>query len=235
MSNTSALIEKETGTKMVITIQDHRMPSIEEFSNGVSLGSGAYSHEAVARAILQSVEYDAIQITPILPKNTIMYFEGPMQRYVVMEIPAHKRNAFYHSAVLKNVPFPRLVMIFKMQNQQEKLHIQDVYVAALESNTINLEEAALNFYPYTNVQNDFSVCWGGQQLPVIERISQLTTFPDLFFNSPNSDCYYHSANNSKMTYRELIESIKNKKFPDEYLKPTGYTFLEWVKKLTSSI
>lgn len=234
MSNTSALIGKETGTKMVITIQDHGMPSIEEFSNGISLGSGAYSHEAVVSAIMQSLDYSAIQ-TPVLPKNTIMYFEGPMKRYVVMEIPAHKRKVFYHSAVLKNVPFPRLVMIFKMQNQQEKLHIQDVYVAAIESNTINIENATINFYPYTNVQNDFSVCWGGQQLPVVERISQLTTFPDIFFNSPNSDCYYHSANNSKMTYRELIESIKNKNFPDEYLKPTGYTFLEWVKKVTSSI
>ncbi|OME69177.1 hypothetical protein BK120_33895 [Paenibacillus sp. FSL A5-0031] len=234
MSNQTAQIEKETGTKMVITIQEHGMPSIEEFSNGVSMGSGAYSHEAVVRAIMQSLEYNAIQ-TPILPKNAIMYFEGPMQRYCVMEIPAHKRTAFYHEAVLKGVPFPRIVMVFKLQLQKKELHIMDVYVGALASDAINIEDAAVYFYPYTNVKEDFSVCWGGQQLPIIERISQLSTFPDLFFNSPNSDCYYHSANNSKKTYRELVGLLKGKKFPDEYLKATGYTFQEWIKKFTSSI
>ncbi|CAM4042110.1 hypothetical protein L1N85_19730 [Paenibacillus alkaliterrae] len=234
MNNQTAQMEKETGTKMVITIQEYGMPLIEEFSDGVSMGSGAYSHEVVARAIIQSLDYNVVR-TPILPKNAIMYFEGPMQRFCVVEIPAHKRTAFYHQAVLKNVPFPRLVMVFKMQIQHEKLHIMDVFVAALESEAITGDDAKVYFYPYTNVESDFSVCWGGQQLPVIDRVSQLSTFPELFFNSPNSDCYYSSANLSKKTYRELIESLKGKKFPDEYLKPTGYTLQEWVNKLTTSI
>lgn len=234
MTNLSAQIEKETGAKMVITIREHGLPSIEEFSDGVSMGEGVYSHEGVAKALLQSLDYSAIR-TPILPRNAFFYSEGPMIRFCFMEIPAHKRTVSYHKAVLKGVPFPRLVFGFKMMLQQEKLQIADVMVAALDSESIMNEDSKVYFYPYTNVERDFTVCWGGQQLPTLNRISQLTTFPEMFFNSPNSDCYYNSANLSKKTYRELVESLKGKKFPDEYLKSTGYTLQEWINKLSTSM
>lgn len=234
MSLSAALLEKETGSKVVITIRDHGLPTMEEFHDGVSLGSGCYTHEGIARAIIHSLDYEAIR-TPILPRNTIYYSEGPSKRNVFIEIPPHRRNVLYHTAKIKNVPFPRLIFGFELTLRNEKMAITDVKIAALEDQIIPNEDSLVYYYPYTNVQNTFSVCWGGQMLPSIERVSQLSTFPELFFNSPNSDCYYHDANISKMKYRELVTQIQGKSFPDEYLKPTGYGLQEWMRKMINSI
>ncbi len=230
----TAAVEKETGAKVVITIRDHGMPTIEEFSDGISMGEGVYTHEDVARAIIQSLDYDRIK-TPILPKNGIYYSEGPSRRNVFLEIPPHRRKVFYHDAEIEDVPFPRLVFGYELVVRDSKMEITDVKVAALEDQVITSEDSPIFFYPYTNVQNTFSVCWNGQRQPGIERVSQLASFPDIFFNSPNSDCYYHDANISKLTYRELVQQLKGKTFPDEYLKPTGYSLQEWIKQMTSSV
>lgn len=229
----AAQLEKEIGTKMVITLRENGLPSVEEFHDGVSMGEGVYTHEAVAKAVIQSLEYEAIR-TPILPRNAIYYSEGPGTRYVFLEIPPHRRTVFYHKAKIKDVPFPRLLIGFQLTARKDQLAITQVYAAALEDQIIPNEESKVFFYPYTNV-NDFVVCWGGQTLPSIDRVAQLSTIPELFFNSPNSDCYYSTANLSKKSYRELVDSLKGKSFPDEYLKPTGFTLQEWIRKLTFSI
>lgn len=226
--------ENETGSKMVIAIRDHGLPTIEEFHNGVSLGEGVYTHEAVARALLQSLDYSAIK-TPILPRNTIFYSEGPSKRYVFLEIPPHRRKVYYHEAEIEDVAFPRLVFGFQCTMNENKLAITEVYVAALEDQIILNEESKVYFYPYTNVSNEtFDVCWGGQRMPMIERVSQLGTIPELFFNSPNSDCYYANSNLSKKPFRALAEKLKGKSFPDTFLKDTGFKLQEWINKLTGS-
>jgi hypothetical protein len=233
MSAMSAVIEKETGAKVVITLREIGLPTIEEFSGGVSMGEGTYTHEGVARALLGSLDYEAIR-TPILPRNAIYYSEGPQRRNVILEIPPHKRTAYYHKAVIKNVSFPRLLFGFELTMRKEELVITDVKVAALEDSSMISEDSQVYFYPYTNVQNTFSVCWNGQIMPSVKRVSQLGTIPELFFNSPNSDCYYASANLSKLSYRELVTKIKGKQFPDEYLKPTGYTLQQWISQMSNS-
>lgn len=232
--STAAQIEKDTGTKVVITIREHGLPTIEEFHEGVSLGVGSYTHETIALSVIQSLDYTAIK-TPILPRNAIYYSEGPSKRYIILEIPPHRRKVFYHNAVIEDVPFPRLLFGFELMVREANMDIANVFLAALEDQIVLNEESKVYFYPYTNVTNSFSVCWGGQKLPSIERVSQLATIPELFFNSPNSDCYYSDANNSKLPYRELVEQIKGKSFPDEYLKMTGYGLQEWIQKMTSSI
>lgn len=232
MSN-AVQFEKETGTKMVITVREHGLNTVEEYHNGVSLGEGIYSHEGIAQAVLNSLEYESIR-TPIMPRNAIYYSEGPGKRYVFLELTPHRRNVLYHKAKIKDIPFPRLIIGFQLSVRQEKMAITKVYLAALEDQLIPNEESMVYFYPYTNVDN-YAVCWGGQELPSIERVSQVATIPELFFNSPNSDCYYSSANNSNMPYRELVESIKGKSFPDAYLKPTGLGLQEWIRKLTSAM
>ncbi|MGU3473209.1 hypothetical protein ACLBWT_18935 [Paenibacillus sp. D51F] len=231
---TAAQLEKETGSKVVIVIRDHGLPTIEEFHDGVSMGEGTYTHETVARAVIQSLDYAAIK-TPLLPRNAIYYSEGPARRNVFLEIPPHRREVFYHEAKIEDVPFPRLIVGFELTVREKNMAITNVYMAALEDQLIPNEESKVYFYPYTNVANTFSVCWGSQKLPSIERVSQLATIPELFFNSPNSDCYYAGSNTSKLPFRGLVEQIKGKSFPDEYLKETGLGLQEWINKLTNSL
>ncbi|MFD2614618.1 hypothetical protein [Paenibacillus gansuensis] len=231
--STAAQLEKETGSKMVIVIRDHGLPTIEEFHNGVSLGEGVYTHEAVVSALFQSLDYSAI-MTPILPRNTLFYSEGPSKRYVFLEVPPQNRKVFYHDAEIEDVAFPRMVFGFECMVQENKLTITKVYVAALEDQIIPNEESKVFFYPYTNVDSTFTVCWGSQKLPLIDRVSQLGTIPELFFNSPNSDCYYSSSNLSKKPFRALVEEVKGGTFPENYLKDTGLKLQEWIHKLTGS-
>jgi len=221
-----------TGNEMVIRIRDHfALPIVEEYANGVKVGEGVFSHEAVAEALLQSVETGLVR-TPVLPRGALHYVElTKSRRFLFMEVAPQCRKALYHEAVIEDVPFPRLVFGFELRERDKKWAIAHVYLAALEDQIIPNEESMVYFYPYTNVQSNFQVCWGGQQLPEIERFSQLSTFPELFFNSPNSDCYYHSANNSKLSYRELVTKIKGQSFPQEYLKTTNLTLQQWFNRI----
>ncbi|MFD1130759.1 hypothetical protein [Paenibacillus sp. PDC88] len=227
------LVEKNnTGNEMVIRIRDHyALPIVEEYIDGVKVGEGIYTHEAVASAILQSLETGLVR-TPVMPRGALHFVEITKSRkFIFMEVSPQNRKAYYHEAVIEEVPFPRLVFGFEIHERDKKWAISQVYLAALEDQIIPNEESMVFFYPYTNVKDNFQVCWGSQQLPDIERLSQLSTFPELFFNSPNSDCYYYSSNNSNMNYRELVTKIKGESFPQEYLKPTNLTLQAWFNRI----
>lgn len=218
---------EEKGMKMVITLQEMGLPIIEEYHNGKFIGKGTYTHEAYAAAVLQSLDYEAIR-TPILPRNTVYYSEGAAKINVFIEVPAHRRCVYYHEAVIDDVPYPTL--IFGISLMKNVIH--KVNVVAIEEQ-FSLDEGTRVFcYPYTNVQAQTQkVCWGTQRLPDIERLSQLSSIPDMFFNTPNSDSYYSESNHSKLTFRELVEEIKGTTFPDKYLKPTGQNLIEWISEV----
>lgn len=220
------------GNELVIRLRDHGLPLIEEYQNGIKLGEGMYTHEAVAQAILRSSDTNGF-ITPMLPRGTIRYVEvnGGWRNYCFIEIPPHRRTVYYHEAVIEDIPFPRLVFGFELMQRDGKHDITKVMLGALEDQCLPNEDSEVFFYPYTNVTSDFTVCWGGSQLPSLDRVSQLSTIPELFFNSPNSDCYYSSANVSNKPYRELVESLKGEEFPDAYLKKTGRKLSEWIEEL----
>ncbi|MEB9892797.1 hypothetical protein P4K96_04205 [Bacillus cereus] len=227
-------VEKK-GNELVIRLRDYGLPFIEEYQNGIKLGEGMYTHEALAHAILRSSTTDGFA-TPMLPRGTIRYTEakGGWVNYCFIEVQPHRRTVYYHEAAIDDVPFPRLIFGFELMQREGKHDITKVMLGALEDQCLPNEDSEVYFYPYTNVTSDFTVCWGGSQLPCLDRVSQLTTIPELFFNSPNSDCYYSSANMSKLPYRELVEKLKGKEFPDDYLKKTGRKLSEWIEEMAPS-
>lgn len=230
----TVLAEQEYGNELVIRLREHSLPIVEEYQSGIKIGEGMYTHEAIVHSIYHSTNTSGGFATPILPKGTIQYAtdDAGLRSYCFFEVQPQNRRVYYHEAVIENIPFPRLIFGFELISKEDKQEITKVFVGALESQSITNEDSEVYFYPYTNVDANFQICWGGQQLPSLERISQLTTIPELFFNSPNSDCYYLSANISGMTYRELVEQVKDKEFPDAYLKKTGVTLSEWINCLS---
>jgi hypothetical protein len=223
------------GNEIVIRLRDFSLPVIEEYQNGIKLGEGIFTHETVAQAILRSSATNGF-VTPLLPRGSIRYIEsnGGWRSFCFMEVPPHRRTVYYHEAVIEDVPFPRLIFGFELMQRDGKHDITSVMLGALEDQILANEESEVYFYPYTNVYSDFKVCWGGSQLPCLDRISQLTTIPELFFNSPNSDCYYNSSNVSNLPYRELVETLKGKEFPDGFLRKTGRKLSEWIEELAPS-
>jgi hypothetical protein len=237
VSTMPAILEnKGNENELVIRLRDYGLPVIEEYQNGIKLGEGMYTHEAVAHAILRSSNTNGFA-TPVLPRGAICYTEanGGWKSCCFMEFQPHRRTAYYHEAVIEDVPFPRLIFGFELMQREGKYDITKVMLGALEDQCLLNEDSEVYFYPYTNVQNDFKVCWGGSQLPSLDRVSQLTTIPELFFNSPNSDCYYSSANASNLPYRELVEKLKGREFPDEFLKKTGRKISEWIEEMSPSL
>ncbi|QQZ64482.1 hypothetical protein JI735_34140 (plasmid) [Paenibacillus sonchi] len=226
---------EDKGMKMVVTLRDNALPVIEEYHDGVIIGKGTYTHEAYANAVLQSLDYDAIR-TPVLPRNTIYYSEGPAKINLFFEIPAHSRRVYYHEAVIEDVSYPSLIFGVSLITRDEKKVVQGVFIAAIEEQFSISEETEMFCYPFTNVSaSSHKVCWGTQKLPTIEKMSQLSSIPDLFFNTPNSDSYYSESINTRLTFRELMEEIKGKSFPEKYLKPIGQNLKEWIHEVTHSI
>jgi len=229
-------IEEGNGNELVIRLREHGLPIVEEYQHGIKLGEGMYTHEAVARAIFHSNENGGFA-TPLLPRGTLHYSkdDAGLRSYIFFEVQPHNRRVYYHEAVIEDIPFPRLIFGFALITKGEKHEIAKVMVGALEHQSITNEDAEVYFYPYTNVDSNFDICWGGQRLPSIERVSQLTTIPELFFNSPNSDCYYSTSNVSNLTYRDLVEQVKGTEFPDHYLRKTGMTVSDWIIQLTPGL
>lgn len=227
--------EEDKGMKMIVILREFELPVIEEYNDGVFIGRGTYTHEDYAAAVLQSIDFQTSE-TPLLPRNTILFCDGPVYKRIFMEIPAHRRTVYYHEAVIEDIPYPTLIFGISVKLVQEKYVVHGVYIAAVEE-TFNLSEATELFhYPFTNVSDSNSkVCWGTQKLPEFDAISQLSSIPELFFNTPNSDSYYGSPYNTNLTFRELIEEIKGKSFPDKYLKPKRMNLKQWIDTVTNSL
>ncbi|MDN4067659.1 hypothetical protein QYF50_07100 [Paenibacillus vini] len=218
------------GNEVVIRLRENSLPKIEEYQDGIKIGEGIYTNETVASILLQSIETKGMA-TPVLPRGALYYTESTRgTSYCFIEVPPHRRTVYYHEATIENVPFPRLIFGFTLISREQKYDISQVMIAALEDQCLVSEDSEIYYYPYTNVDDKFVVCWGGSRLPSLDRVSQLTTIPELFFNSPNSDCYYQSSNSSGMTYRELVGTLQGKEFPDKYLKKTGLKLNDWLEK-----
>jgi hypothetical protein len=229
--NVSLNIEDE-GNVQIIKISDFNLPYVEDYQDGIKTGEGYHSHEAIANAFKPPVELGSFA-TPILPRGTLYYSEvtDGSKCTCFLEIAPHRRSIYYHEALVDEVPFPRLVFGFELLHRGDEYVITRAFLGACESYGVLNEDSEIYLFPYSNVRSDFVVCWGGTERPILTRISQLTTIPELFFNSTNSDCYYNTANSSNLPYRELLETLKGKDFPEEYLKKSGKTLFKWVNEL----
>lgn len=223
----------ETGNNYLIRLCEDSLPEVIEFQNGIKVGEGLYTNEHVAEALIHAKGLQAFK-TPILPRGCVAYVESTFKSFVFFEVPAHQRKVFYHEAEIENIPFPNLVFGYELYSREESFEMGKVFLVALADGIIN-ESSEVFHYPFTNVEDNFEVCMGSTQRPQLNRVSQLSTMPELFFNSQNSDCYYSRANRSGLTFRALMEEIKGKEFPEKYLKTTGYSLSDWITRLVSLI
>lgn len=163
--------------------------------------------------------------TTILPPGCLRYAHL-MNGYevVFLDYAARKQTVLYHNSVLTGVPYPRLIFAFTV----ELPVIRNVHIAAVVDDTVT-EDTLVYRYPYSNVYDNYSACWHG--IPSVKSLAELATLPNVYLVSPNDDAMYEHANNSGMGYRELMESLQDKPFPQEFLIPTGLTFRQWSNRV----
>lgn len=131
--------------------------------------------------------------TGILPSGC-KYFSGNQTDYVlIIETPKKIRNIkFAHyddddskSIITDDVLFPKCLFGFKVN--AKRLQKSLVYCV---KNPIYKDDDSLYMFPFGNVYEDGSICWGKNDNLKVENPLQLTSLVDLFFSSPfNNDLF----------------------------------------------
>lgn len=123
------------------------------------------------------------------------------------------------------IPMPAQVFYFDVLDK--KVVESKIYV--LKDN-LPSDESPLYHYPFGNVHDSGSICWGSNALPAVSNVGELDMLVNLFFGSPtNSDLYKaheRLVNPPEYTVnlRSFYEVLAEKKeFPKELLKETGKT------------
>lgn len=177
----------------------------------------------LASAIAEAAGKGDTDVSPALPRNTVglKKFAG-FQNYAVAVLVEKGIYSFNYCGQVMNVGYPRLVFAFKVAGQ----NVADSFVAAVKDFAIR-DDTPLFRYPYSNVHDNTSICWGTTQLPRIGAPWQLHSLPNLFFAAENNNDLYPG----RIPLRELLESQKDREFNEELLEPLGLTFAGWFQKI----
>ncbi|MBA4535201.1 hypothetical protein [Brevibacillus halotolerans] len=169
--------------------------------------------------------------TPYLPTNCIKHFwinRSQKEQLVFIEIPKQKWDISFYNSKFKQVGFPRLIFGYRLK---ENL-IKKIYILAIKDKGRVLGKTEIFKFPFANVLNG-SVCMGGNSLPTIKDLTQLSTMHNLFFAAPSSSCYYDTERNYSgiSDLRELYTYLQDKIFPEEWLKSKDMTLEEYCKRV----
>lgn len=159
--------------------------------------------------------------TPTLPQNCIKHVwinRAKQEQAVYIEIPKNRWDIIYHTQRLENIGFPR--MIFKYMISGNSVSLSNI--VAIKDKGFIKEDTPLFVFPFSNVERDSKVCMGGNQLPKIDSIVQISTFHSVFFAAPFGDCYGAKTTTGK-ALRELFTLLSNNDFDDNWLMPSEHT------------
>lgn len=143
--------------------------------------------------------------------------QGKFSAEVVAVLPASKQIVTYEKTKY-DICMPSLVFSFKVQ--EERLAETKVFTI---KDDIPKEKSRLYRYPFGNVFDSGSVCWGNNCIPRIKDLKGLEMIMTLFIQSPCNDDLYNSEKCigvKELPLRQLLQNLKDKNvFPEEYLRP----------------
>jgi hypothetical protein len=150
-------------------------------------------------------------------KNGVIYSEKVVVMYQTVNRPFK-----YHKTTFASIPFPILLFKFIISSTtdttENRLTDVKVKVGAITS-TILKEKSIVYHYPYSNVYDNGTICFGSNVLPNIKKLTDLSAVPELFLSGIQNDDMYRNANNSGMVLRELLELLDGSEFDNSVLKP----------------
>ena len=110
------------------------------------------------------------------------------------------------------MPFPRCAFVFDIQ----KGTLKDSFCCAVNQKNERC------VFPFPNVHDSCSICWGENRIGQIDSISKVTSCIRLFFESGFNTHLYYGYQNVNIaddpSIEELLRRLKDKDvFPDEWL------------------
>lgn len=141
--------------------------------------------------------------------------QGKFSADMVAVLPAGKQMMQYEET-LYDVSVPSLVFCFSVT--REKITETKVYVMKDEVPT---DKSCLYRYPFGNVSQLGTVCWGRNNLPSVRSLKGLEEAMMLFIQSPCNSDYFRGkeyCGHAEISLRELFEKLKDEDaYPEDYL------------------
>lgn len=174
--------------------------------------------------------------SPVLPvtKNigTVQHkFLASGAEIVILVREAGQFDINYFKDVYKNCGIPKLLFGIKIY----KNVIQYACVVAVKDYIVS-EESKIFCYPFSNAGSfGGHICFGsGNKISQIDvqSIVMIHSMPDMFLSMENNNDGY-GQNLSGLEYRPLLESLVDKPFNNDFLKPLKSGYIEFNFKIWS--
>ena len=122
------------------------------------------------------------------------------------------------------IGFPKLIAIVKIRTVKDGYMLDGVKLYAVnESDKINLGTALFTF-PFTNVSKDSHlVCFGNNEMPIVNCLSELERFFNLFVAAPFGEDYGCRTSHGIHKFSDLLPIVENNPFNDDWLVPAHDT------------
>ena len=214
--------------RVSIHISDSAQIFIEQTVGGTKVTKSAQLDD-ILLCLQSSIKPAASAYSAVLPPNTLFYSHlTDTDAYsVALEYPYNTADITYMETEYPDFPLPKLVFGFKIGGSGKILR---VYLGVTESGILR-ENSKMFVYPFSNVNNDFSLCTGDNELPAIKSPYSLSNMPDYILSLPDNDDYFNIRNNRlQLNHRELMEHLADKT-PEYYysdiLIPSGKTLADF--------
>lgn len=160
------------------------------------------------RAVTTSTVRREEKVRYNLPQNTVSVATDGENTELIFFISKQVRPAI-HNENTYLIPYPPLLICISRNEYKEE--INRVFIFAIKDSFE--EDRDLYFFPFSNVSNDGSVCFGSNKLPYVEDIKDnVKMVLDLFFSAPyNGDYYKMDRTSYLMSFEKLLENLNGKK------------------------
>lgn len=206
--------------ELVIRITQNGEILVENVEKGVT-SFKKVNPSAFIDCVKNSIKTSAVS-SGILPEGTCYFAAGGKDNTkICIEFPVRRCNITYEKTEYENFPLPRLIFGFVLSEER----ISEVHLGVAAEGMLT-PKTKMFTYPFSNV-SEFRVCCGGNRLPRIKSLHQLTGVMFYIMSMPNNNDHYHVGRTKlELELRTLFETLKDKS-PEYY-----YTDVLWESKKT---
>jgi len=196
---------------------------VEEHTGGV-VSVKTISPDGLLACIAKGAKESKAIRSGFLPGNCVSYDVSNRHKTVALWIPPGHVDLTYHKTVYERFPMPAMAFSFKLDASGRT----SGHRMAVIADGAPAPGTQVYAYPFSNVSQNGDICVGAaNSLPAYRGTRALGTLPYHILSLPNNDHGYSRSNNRMgLTYRDLLEHLRDKE-PQYYyghvLLPRGAT------------
>ena len=211
--------------ELVIRINSEGKIFVEDIEDGVKKFK-TVEPDVFLKCVKDSIKTGLVT-SGIMPEGSFFYGagDGGTQK-ICIEFPKRRCDIVYEKTEYHDFPLPRLVFGFLIS----KGKITNVNLGVVDEGLLT-PKSKMYIYPFSNVSG-FRLCCGGNKLPEIKSLHQLTGVMHFIMSMPNNNDHYRNERTKfEVELRQLFEMLKDKEPKDYYsdvLIASGKTLQDFV-------